>query len=147
VNDRNTDTTELLRECNSGIKMGIDSIDELLPDVKDEGLRHILEECRSTHQRLGSRSHELLERYGEPTAEPHPIAKSMSWLKTNIKMAAKPSDATVADLITDGCNMGVKSLNSYVNRYEKADDEVVKLTKQLIRSEEKLCADVRAYLN
>ena len=56
------------------------------------------------------------------------------------------SDSTVADLITDGCNMGVKSLNGYVNRYESADREVVQLTKQLIRSEEKLCADVREYL-
>lgn len=140
------DTTELLKECNSGIKMGIDSIDELLPDVKDEKLRHILEECRTTHQRLGTESHKLLQRYGEETREPHPIAKGMSWLKTNVKMAAMPSDKTVADLITDGCNMGIKSLNGYINRYERADPEVVKLTKQLIRSEEKLCADVREYL-
>ncbi len=142
----NKDTTELLKECNSGIKMGIDSIDELLPSVKSERLKNILEECKSTHQRLENESHRLITRYGESTMEPHPIAKGMSWLKTNIKMAAEPSDSTVADLITDGCNMGVKSLNSYVNRYESADSEVVQLAKQVIRSEEKLCADVRDFL-
>lgn len=140
------DTEELLRECNAGIKMGIDSIDEVLPKVKNERLKQILTECKTTHQRLGSRSHRLLEQMGVSTKEPHPIAKSMSWIKTNFKMAADPSDSTVADLITDGCNMGVKSLNSYVNRYESADCEVVQLTKQLIRSEEKLCADVREFL-
>ncbi|MBR6874449.1 MAG: hypothetical protein IKN17_13165 [Ruminococcus sp.] len=140
------DTAELLKECNSGIKMGIDSIDELLPKVRSAKLRNILEECKTTHQRLGTESHKLLERYSEPTMDPHPIAKGMSWLKTNIKMAVEPNDSTVADLITDGCNMGVKSLNSYVNRYENADEEVVKLTKQVIRSEEKLCADVREFL-
>ena len=140
------DTFELLRECSSGIKMGIDSINELLPDVKDDKLRRILEECRSTHERLGEESQRLLKRWGEPDREPHPIAKGMSWLKTNVKMAAKPSDKTAAGLLTDGCNMGIKSLNGYVNEFERADPEAVKLTKQLIRSEEKLLADVREYL-
>ncbi|MBR4554334.1 MAG: hypothetical protein IKO27_01930 [Ruminococcus sp.] len=140
------DTIELLRETNSGIKMGIDSIDELLPKVKSERFRHILEECRSTHQRLGTRSHKLLSEYGEETAGPNPIAKGMSWLKTNIKMAAEPTDPTAADLITDGCNMGVKSLNGYINKCRDADPEAVSLAKQLIRSEEKLCADVREFL-
>ena len=140
------DTAELLTECNSGIKMGIDSIDELLPKVKNEKLRKILEDCRETHQKLGTETHKLLNEYGERTVEPHPIAKGMSWLKTNIKFTADPADSTIADLITDGCNMGVKSLNSYVNRYENAAPEVVKLTKEVIRSEEKLCADMREFL-
>ena len=142
----NKDTAELLKECNSGIKMGIDSIDELLPDVRSDKLRNVMEECKSTHQRLGTETHKLLSQYGEAASDPHPIAKGMSWLKTNLKMAAVPGDSTVADLITDGCNMGVKSLNGFVNRYSTADPEAVKLAKQVIRSEEKLCADVREFL-
>ncbi len=47
------------------------------------------------------------------------------------------SDATVADLITDGCNMGVKSLNRYLNRYAAADEKA-KTVAKLIRLEEKL---------
>ena len=33
------DTISLLRECNSGIKMGVNSIDQVLPYVKDHKLK------------------------------------------------------------------------------------------------------------
>ena len=140
------ETTELLKECNSGIRMGIDSIDDVLPSVHSDRLRNVLEECKTTHQRLGTETHKLMSRYGAEAEDPSLVAKGMSWLKTNIKMLAEPSDSTVADLITDGCNMGVKSLNGYVNKYTGADPEAVKLAKQVIRSEEKLCADMREFL-
>ena len=143
---KRNETTELLKECNSGIRMGIDSIDEVLPSVKSDRLRTVLEECRTTHQRLGSETHRLLSEYGAEAEDPGVIAKGMSWLKTNIKMLAEPSDSTVADLITDGCNMGVKSLNGFVNKYGHASPDAVKLAKQVIRSEEKLCADMREFL-
>ena len=42
------DTVKLLRECKSGIKMGVESIDEMLPKVKDSGLRSALEESRQS---------------------------------------------------------------------------------------------------
>ena len=143
---RKNETTELLKECNSGIRMGIDSIDDVLPSVHSDRLRNVLEECRSTHQRLGTETHKLMSQYGAEAEDPSLVAKGMSWLKTNIKMLTEPSDSTVADLITDGCNMGVKSLNGYVNKYTGADPEAVKLAKQVIRSEEKLCADMREFL-
>ena len=74
------------------------------------------------------------------------MAKSMSWLKTNVKLSIDGSDETVADLITDGCNMGVKSLNRYLNEYEAADQTAKEITKKLIRMEEKLAIDIRQYL-
>ncbi|MDE7162233.1 MAG: hypothetical protein K2N65_05700, partial [Anaeroplasmataceae bacterium] len=72
--------------------------------------------------------------------------KGMSWMKTNMKLKMNESDATIADLITDGCNMGVKSLNRYLNQY-KASDEVTKdMTKRLIHLEEQLATDIRKFL-
>ena len=74
------------------------------------------------------------------------MAKGMSWLKTNVKLTFDSSDNTVADLITEGCNMGVKSLNKYLNQYEKADEKVKDITRRLIDLETKLAMDMRAYL-
>ena len=78
------DTVKLLRECDAGIRMGTESIDE--------------------------------------------------------------SDATIADLMTDGCNMGVKSLNRYLNQYAAADEYSKDITKRLINLEEQLSVDLRSYL-
>lgn len=74
------------------------------------------------------------------------MAKGMSWLKTNVKLAVNESDATIAELMTDGCNMGVKSLNQYLNQYKAADEKSKDITKRLIRLEEQLAVDLRGYL-
>lgn len=74
------------------------------------------------------------------------MAKGMSWVKTNAKLAMDESDSTIADLLTDGCNMGVKSLNRYLNQYEAADEYSKDITKRLINLEEKLTVDIRQYL-
>ena len=140
------DTIKLLRECNAGIKMGVDSIDEILDETTDRMLIKMLRETMDEHKRLGSETHRLLNRYGDEGKDPNPRAKSMSWIKTNVMMAVDAGDNTIADLITDGCNMGVKSLSRYLNKYEAADEESKNIAKQLIACEAGLAEGLRAYL-
>ena len=89
---------------------------------------------------------ELLLRFQDEGKEPSAIAQGMSRMKTGVKLAMDESDATVADLITDGCNMGVKSLSRYLNQYKAADERSKDLAKRLIHMEEQLAVDVRPYL-
>ena len=70
----------------------------------------------------------------------------MSWIKINMKMGMDDSDQTIAELITDGCNMGVKSLNQYLNQYKAADEVSKDITKRLINLEEQLAIDIRSFL-
>ncbi len=140
------DTIKLLRECDAGIKMGVESIDEVLEYVGSEGLSEKLSKCKSEHEKLNGEVQKLLDKYHDEGKDPSPIAKGMSWMKTNVKLSLKASDHTIADLITDGCNMGVKSLNRYLNEYKAADEVSKDITKRLINLEEKLAIDIREYL-
>ena len=106
-----TDSVKLLRECDAGAKMAVSSIDEVLEKVSGPGMKQVLQESREHHEKLENEIRSLLAGYGSQEKEPAVMAKSMSWIKTNVKMSMDDSDATVADLITDGCNMGTKSLN------------------------------------
>ena len=126
------DTIKILKECNSGVKMGVSSIEEILDNVQNSQLKKILSDNKTEHQRLGSEIHQILNKYNESGKEPNVMAKGMSWLKSNVMMAADTSDHTVADLITDGCNMGVKSLNRYLNKYAAADEQSKDIAKKLI---------------
>lgn len=141
-----SDTIKLLRECDAGIKMGVSSLDEVLDYVHDEKLEEALKEYREEHNELQSEILTLLEKYQDDGKEPNPIAKSMSWVKTNAKLVMDESDHTIAELVTDGCNMGVKSLNRYLNQYKAADEKTKNITKKLIRLEEKLTAEVQKFL-
>ncbi|MBE6800643.1 MAG: hypothetical protein E7529_05515 [Ruminococcaceae bacterium] len=140
------DTIRLLRECDAGVKMGISSIDDVLDDVKSVKLKEYLVKCKNEHIELEREIQQLLNKYRDEGKEPNPIAKGMSWMKTNMKLAMKESDETIADLMTDGCNMGVKSLNKYLNEYCAADEVTKDITKRLINLEEKLAVDIRNFL-
>ena len=140
------DTIRLLRECDAGIKMGVSAIDEVMDYASSEDLKKRLVQCRAKHEQLKREIWSLLDRYEDEGKEPNPVAKSMSWMKTGVKLAVNQSDATIADLITDGCNMGVKSLNRYLNQFKAASEEAKDITKRLIKQEEELCADMRGYL-
>ena len=140
------DTIKLLRECDAGIKMGTASIDDVLPHVQGKAFREKLSQCKDQHNQLQQEVDTLLHKYHDGGKAPNPIAKGMSWMKTNVKLGLEDSDATVADLMTDGCNMGVKSLNRYLNQYKAADEVSKDITKRLINLEEKLTIDIRQYL-
>ena len=140
------DTVRLLRECDAGVKMGISSIDEVLEYVSSSELREKLSICKDEHVKLKSETEELLKKYKDYGKDPNPIAKGMSWMKTNMKLVMNESDHTISDLITDGCNMGVKSLNKYLNQYKAADEISKDITKRLINLEEKLAIDIRKFL-
>ena len=140
------DTIKLLRECDAGIKMGISSIDDVLEHVESDRFHKCLTDCRQEHEKLQTQIVELLSKYQDQGKNPNPIAKGMSWMKTNVKLGFDESDATVADLMTDGCNMGVKSLNKYLNQYTAADEVSKDITKRLIHLEERLTAEIRGFL-
>ena len=134
------DTVRLLRECDAGIKMGLKSIDEFMNYAESEELKRSLDQCRDKHERLKKEIRELLDKYQDEGKEPGAVAKSMSWMKTEVKLAVNQSDGTIADLITDGCNMGIKSLSRYLNQFKAADEESKDITKRLIKQEEELAA-------
>jgi len=140
------DTVKLLRECDAGVKMGVESIDSVLKYVKSKNLERELTECKREHDKLGNEIQKELDKFHDDGKNANPIAKGMSWIKTNVKLSMNESDQTIADLITDGCNMGVKSLNKYLNQYKAADEYSKDITKRLINLEQDLANEIRAYL-
>lgn len=142
----NSDTVKLLQECDAGTKMAVTSIDEVLEKVSDYDMKQLLQESKDHHEKLGNEIHALLNKHGSEEKDPPVMAKGMSWMKTNMKLGMDNSDAAVADLITDGCNMGVKSLNKYLNQYKSADNKSRELSTKLISIEQQLCKDLKKYL-
>ncbi len=140
------DTIRLLRECDAGVKMGISSISEVIDRVNSKDFRTILNNNKLEHEKLESQIQQKLIEYKDDGKDPNLMAKSMSWIKTNVMIGMNNSDKTIADLLTDGCNMGVKSLNSYLNEYKAADEYTKDITKKLINLEERLAVDMRDYL-
>lgn len=142
----NEDTVCLLKECDAGTKTAVNSIKEVLDNVQSAELMEILTASLKEHEHLGDELHGILDETGKSGKEPAPMARAMSWMKINFKMLTSPDDTTIASLILDGCNMGVKQLNEYLNKYRNADTRSRQITEKLIRSEERLGDKMKPFL-
>ena len=131
----NHDTKALLLECGAGVQMALGAIDDVLGQTRDKALEQALLTCRETHRALEKQTKTLLAAEHIPEKSANAMARGMS-----------PADETVADLITDGCNMGVKSLIRYRNRYPNASEAARSIAGQLIDSEQLLCKSMQPYL-
>lgn len=140
------DTIKLLRECDAGIKMGVKTIDDVLEHVKNLDLKKLLNACKDEHDNIDKELQQLLEQYEDEGKDPNFIAEKMAKMKTEMKLQMNETDNTIADLITDGCHMGVKSLNKYLNKYAAADEKSKDIAKRLISLEDQLAMDIRTFL-
>ena len=139
------DTIRLLRECDAGASMGVRAIDEVLPHAGDD-LRALLERHKEEHEGVVREIRGALDRFGDEGKAPNPIAQRMAEVKIDLSMAVNGDDATIAELMTDGGNMGVKSLSRYLNQYTAADEDAKSACKHLIAAEERLVKGMRDYL-
>lgn len=142
----NEDTIKLLKECNAGTKMAIESIDEVLDKTQNKELLSILQRSLKQHQLLESQTEEKLHEYHDSGKEPNPIAQTMAWMKTNIKLLTNPNDQEIAELMIDGCNMGIKSVSRYINQYPTAIKEAKELANKLVEIEQDFMDKLRLYL-
>ena len=137
---------DLLKECNAGAKMAVDSMKEVVDRIHDPQMKEIILCSMEEHQKIGDKTHEDLLKMGADDKAPQPMAKAMSWLKMNVKLTMDPSDHEVADLMIDGCNMGIKSISEYMNRHRKADQSVRNQVQDLIKIEKELMDKLQVYL-
>ena len=140
------DTVKLLRECDAGAKMGVESIGSVLDRAQAPALHAVLAASKAEHRKLGEEIRSALSDYADEGKDPGAMAELMSRLKTESMLLMKADDAAIADLMTDGCDMGVKSLSRYLNQYKAADERSKDITKRLIRLEQSLAEDLRQYL-
>ena len=144
--DVSQDTVELLKECDAGCKMAIDSMEQISKYVSNDKLKTVIEKYNGAHIKMEEDIHRLLNSIGEEDKEPNPIAKASSWIQSEVKMMMNTDSKQAAHLLTDGCNMGVKSLCEYKNAYKAADEKSVAMCEKLCDLETRMVFDLQEFL-
>ncbi len=142
----NEDTINLLKECNAGCKSGTNSMEQVHPYIENEKLKSIIDEYHDKHVRIGDQCHQILNEYHEEEKDPQVSAKAFSWISTETKLKMNHDTHKIADIMVDGCNMGIKSVSEYINKYQAASDESMELAKKLVKMEQEFMNELLAYL-
>lgn len=145
MNDSFSDTRKLLRECDAGIKMGISSLDDVMNSISDPRLEKIIKDGKQEHELLRMRAENYLNRLRDKGKSPNPMAKAMSHAKTKTVTCFDKSDRAVARLVGKGCDMGVDSLEKYLDKYSAADEISRQLADNIISTEKRLSESLDPY--
>ena len=89
--------------------MAVGIFDEVIGEISNCEFKRLIEKSKEDHESLQMDIENLLNSYSEEEKEPTLMAKSMSWMETNFKLMVDDTDMKIADIITDGCNMGTKT--------------------------------------
>lgn len=142
----NKDTICLLKECNAGCKSATNSMEQVQEFLQEGKLKHVIDRYNAEHIKLGEKCHDLLNQEQESEKDPSTMAKMFSWISTEMKMMINNDERKIADIMVDGCNMGIKSLSKYLNEYAAADEESKRIAKDLIQLEAEFGKELLAYL-
>ena len=142
----NSDTINLLKECNAGCKSATNSMEQVLGYVEDNKLKDIINDYNQRHIKLGDECHILLNKYGSDEKDPQTMAKAMSFISTEIKMMTDDKTKKAAEIMMDGCNMGIKSVSGYINQYSHANPESVTMANKIVKLEQSFMEDLRSFL-
>lgn len=142
----NKDSIDLLKECNAGCKSATNSMEQVNDFLKDGKLKEVIKKYNLQHIDLGEECHKKLNEVKEEEKDPNPVSKMFAWIGTEMKMMINDDEKKIAELMVDGCNMGIKSLSKYLNQYKEADKEIKDIAKKLIHIEFDFMKDLLEYL-
>ena len=145
-NDMEEQTGKLLKECSSGCKMAINSLNQVRDFVKDEKLHQLLDEYDKKHKALEEDISRLLEKHGEQEKDPHPAAAAFSRITMDVKLMLRDDSSQIAKLLMDGCNMGIQSISEAVNENPEASGESKSAAKKLVKELEDFMKELKPFL-
>lgn len=141
------DSVRLLRECDSGCKTAVNSMEQVLPHTHKNGdLRAIIDEYNKEHEILGRECRRLLGQKENETKRPGAFLRAMTYMESAMMLGLKNNEQTVASLMHKGCTMGIRSLSKYLNQYKAADEESRHVAEEIIKVEESFEKDLRRFL-
>jgi len=142
----NADTIALLKECDAGCKMGVESMKQVRSYAEEGRLLAVIDKYLGRHDDFGDKCHRLLNQAHETTQNPPVMASAFAKISTDVKLMMEKDSHKIAEILIDGCNMGVKSITENINKYDKADSESVALAKELVEMEQKMSRDLLQFL-
>lgn len=137
---------KLLRECNFGSKMALNTLRRVQDDAKSDDLQALIERTIASHESLGERLHELLGEVGEEAKEPNLMEHSSVVMSVGMKLMVENTDRKIADFLTDGTNMGIKKIKGYLNKLAGGDERVREVAERLLHVEQEFVEALGAYL-
>lgn len=141
-------TKSFLDSLYKNVKMGADSIIDLMPKVKSEDMRAEMTSELERYEKFAKDIRDILFKLGEEPKEESFMTKAMT--KMGIAMNTMMDDSTshIADMMIQGATMGVTDTTKLVREHENTpcSEEALALARETIKYEEESIERLKKFL-
>ena len=146
-NNKNKDA-ELLQDIYSNVRMGSDSIVNLLPKIKNDDLKSCMTAQLDQYEKYAKDVKDQLVSQGVEPKEPNPMSKLGAKIGMEMKSMQDSTTSHMAEMMVQGSTMDVTDLLQKVSVYEKCPEckNSVSLAKEVVEFEEKNIEKMKEFL-
>ena len=133
---------ELLQYVHETAEMGIEGLNSLDGQVRDDSLRRVL----SQQGQIADQAERLLRSLGEEPRDPGLLAKVSAEVMSTFKTLADPSASNIAEMVIQGNTMGATKSTRHLGDYAGGNREIRNLAERLLHTEEANAAQMKQFL-
>lgn len=139
---------EFLQDIYSNVKMGSDSIINLLPKIKDDNMKAMMTNQLNQYERYAQNIKKELCEYGLEPKEVSPISKLSARIGMEMKSIQDNTTSHMAEMMVQGSTMDVTDLLQKVSAYESCPEctKSVRLAKEIVAFEERNIEKMKEFL-
>lgn len=148
MNNTQNKNAELLQDIYSNVKMGTDSIINLLPKIKNDEMKTLMTNQLEQYEKYAQSAKAQLIAYGIEPKQPNPMAKLSAKIGMEMKSLQDSTTSHMAEMMVQGSTMDVTDLLQKVSAYENAPEcrSSVALAKEIVAFEEKNIEKMKEFL-
>ena len=143
-----TATKSFLNSLYKNVKMGADSIIDLMPKVTHEKLREEMT-CELEHyEKFAKEIKNMLFELGEEAKEESFMTKLMSKMGISINTMMDVTASHIADIMIQGATMGITNTTKLIREFENTpcSEDALSLAKETVKYEEESIERLKKFL-
>ena len=143
-----TKTAELAGIIYKDMKMGADSVINLLPKVEDEKIKAHMTEQLDGYEKFAKQARRILEAEGVAPKEEGIMAKMGAKMGMSMKTMVDSTSSHIAELLMEGSVMGISELTRALRSFENTDcsEEALRICRNIITFENDNLDKAKKYL-
>ena len=140
--------TYFMSEIYKSTKMGAQAIINLLPHVRNDGMRSAMTRQLDGYEKYAARAAAHLEGEGITPKEENWFTRFSARLGMAFNTMLDDSGSHIAEMMVEGSNMGITDLTKLLNHYEAEGeaDEAVRLAHEVVAFEQHNLEVMKRYL-
>ena len=146
--NKNTLNAQMLDKMYKNVKMGSDSMINIMSRVKDEGLKQELTNQLDTYENYGKKVSKMIYDMGGQPKEENVITKMSAKIGMAMNTMTDSTTSHLAEMVIEGATMGMTDMTKIVREYENlgCGEAPLKLAREIATFEDNSIEKLKKFL-